>query len=90
MIAIAVSYATPEKQLEIPLRVDENCTVESAIIQSKILEHFQEINLLKNSVGIFSKPVTLDTVLHDGDRVEIYRPLITDPKEARRLKVSKQ
>lgn len=84
MITITVAYATPEKQVEIPLEVNEPCTIAQAIALSKITLQFPEINLSVASVGIFSKLASLDTMLKADDRVEIYRPLIIDPKEARR------
>jgi len=64
-----------------------NMTVQEAIEQSNILERFPEINLAVNKVGIFGKGVKLDSLPVAGDRIEIYRPLIVDPKEARRRRV---
>ena len=86
---MTVAYATPEKQVEIPLVVDESCTVELAIIRSKIMEAFPEIKFATISVGIFGQLVKLDDNLQSGDRVEIYRPLRIDPKDLRRLKAKK-
>lgn len=86
MITITVSYATPEKQAEIALSASENCTVAQAITFSKIAEQFPGIKISDNLVGIFGKRVTLNTIVRDGDRVEIYRPLVMDPKEARRFR----
>jgi len=86
MISIIVAYTTPEKQVQIPLSVEENCTVELAIKRSKIMEQFPEIKLANIRVGIYSQPVKLDSNLQAGDRIEIYRPLTIDPKELRRLK----
>lgn len=88
MISITVAYATPEKQVEIALSVEESCTIELAIKRSKIIEQFPEIKLSTIAVGIFGQPVKLDSNLQDGDRIEIYRPLTIDPKEARRLKAT--
>lgn len=84
MISITVAYATPEKQVQIALDVDESCTVELAIKRSKIIEQFPEIKLAGIAVGIFSQRVKLDSNLQAGDRIEIYRPLTIDPKDARR------
>ncbi len=89
MISITVCYATPEKQVQIALSVEESCTVELAIKRSNILEQFPEIKLSAIAVGIFGQRVKLDSNLQDGDRIEIYRPLIMDPKEARRLRALK-
>ena len=87
MIAITVAYATPEKQVEIPLPVEVNCTVEQVIALSGILSLFPEIDLSSASVGISGKRVTLCTTVSEHDRVEIYRPLQKDPKEGRRLRM---
>lgn len=85
-ISITVAYATPEKQVEIPLLVDASCTVALAIQRSGILEQFPEIRLAERQVGIGSRKATLDTLVQTDDRVEIYRPLQIDPKQARRLR----
>ena len=89
MISVTVAYATPDQQLEIPLEVEESCTVVVAIKRSGILKRFPEINLAEVQVGICSKRVALDTNLRDGDRVEIYRPLVIDPKQARLLRAKR-
>jgi hypothetical protein len=81
---VEVAYATPEKQLILVVPFQNDLTAEQAIAASGILQRFPEIELTTSSVGIFSKPCKLDTPLRDGDRVEIYRPLIADPKEVRR------
>lgn len=84
-ISVEVAYAAPKKQVILTVHSNEQAlTVEQAIEQSGILKQFPEIDLEKNKVGIFSKPCTLTTPLRKGDRVEIYRPLIADPKEIRR------
>ena len=89
MISISVCYASSKKQIEIPLNVEESCTVELAIKRSKILEKFPEIKLSNIVVGIFGQRVKLDSNLQESDRVEIYRPLIIDPKEARRFRAKR-
>ena len=83
-IKVEVVYALPEKQYLLKVRVAEGSTVEQAITASGILELRTDINLAKNKVGIFSRPVKLTDTVNEGDRVEIYRPLIADPKELRR------
>lgn len=88
MIAIEVAYALPERQEIISLTVPEGTSLEQGIKQSGIIGHFPEIDLGKNKVGIFSKPKKLDEVLRDGDRVEIYRPLIADPKQVRKQRAA--
>jgi putative ubiquitin-RnfH superfamily antitoxin RatB of RatAB toxin-antitoxin module len=87
MINITVCYATPEIQVEMPLLIEENCTVAIAIKRSGILTQFPEIDFADIQCGIYSKKVKLDDLLHENDRIEIYRPLIIDPKSARQLRV---
>lgn len=89
MIHIIVCYATPEKKAQIQLSVEESCTVEMAIKRSKIMEQFSEIKMATIAVGIFGQRVKLSSNLHDGDRIEIYRPLLIDPKDLRRIKARK-
>ncbi len=87
-IKVEVAYARPDTQVILPLEVAPGTTVEQAIVASGILERFPEIDLGKNKVGIFGKLTKLATVLGEGDRVEIYRPLIADPKEVRRQRAA--
>ncbi len=89
MIHVIVAYATPKKQIEIPLNVEENCTVALAIQRSGILQLFPDIKLAEARVGIYSKKVALDDGLRDGDRIEIYRSLKIDPKQARLLRAKR-
>lgn len=81
---IEVVFALPDEQLVIAVELPEQATVDDAIRQSKIMEKYPEIDFEVNKTGIFGKPASGDTVLHPGDRVEIYRPLIADPKEIRK------
>jgi len=83
-ISVEVIYALPQQQPLLRVSLAEGATVEDAIRLSGVLEAFPEIDLGKNKVGIFSKLVKLDEAVRDKDRVEIYRPLIADPKEVRR------
>jgi putative ubiquitin-RnfH superfamily antitoxin RatB of RatAB toxin-antitoxin module len=83
-ITVEVAYALPHRQLIIPLQVSPESTAEQAIQVSGILAKFPEIDLNQNQIGIFGKLTRLDTVLRHMDRVEIYRPLIADPKEVRK------
>jgi len=88
-INVEVAYALPDEQYIIPLSVDEGTTIEQAIELSGLLEHHPEIEVGKtNKAGIFGKAAKLDRVLQQGDRVEIYRPLIADPKEVRRKRAA--
>ena len=83
-VVVEVVYALRERQALLTARVAPGATVEQAIRASGVLEAFPEIDLAKNKVGIFSKLVKLDEPVREKDRVEIYRPLIADPKEVRR------
>lgn len=89
-IKVEVAYATPQTQLIIPFFVAAGTTVAEAIRQSGILEKFPEIDAESSKVGIFGKAVKKTDTLHEGDRVEIYRPLIADPKESRRRRAEKK
>ena len=77
-------YALPERQEIFSLRLPSGATVKEAIVASRVLSRHPEIDLAKNKLGIFARLVRPDTVLHDRDRVEIYRPLIADPKAVRK------
>lgn len=83
---ISVSYAHPEKPAWMRLDVDEGCTLRAAIVRSGILARYEDIDLERNKVGIFGKIKPLETVLAEGDRVEIYQPIVIDPKTAPRRK----
>ena len=85
---IEVVYARSDIQVLIPLEVEEGTTLRSAIERSGVLERFPEIELEKSKVGIFGKLSKLDAVLRARDRVEIYRPLIADPKEVRKKRAA--
>ena len=88
-IRVEVAYALPEKQYLQRVTLSEGATVEEAINASGLLALRSDIDLAKNKVGIFSRPVKLADAVQDGDRVEIYRPLIADPKELRRKRAEK-
>lgn len=88
-IQIELVYGTPSKQELLSLSVDKGCTVEKAIISSGILGMFEEIDLTINKVGVWNHTVKLDYQLNDLDRIEIYRPLLADPKEVRKRRAEK-
>ncbi len=88
-VSVEVVYALPERQYLKTVRLAEGSSVEQAIRASGLLELRAEIDLSSNKVGIYSRPVKLGDVVSDGDRVEIYRPLIADPKELRRIKAER-
>lgn len=87
MLSIEVVYLSLNGQAVIELNVPENTNLLEAIHLSKLLEKFPEIDLNQNKIGIFGKIASLETILQEGDRVEIYRPLLIDPKQKRLLKV---
>lgn len=87
-IPVEVAYATPERQLILKLTLPSDATLEDAIRASGILEQFPEIDLTAARVGVFGKPGKPGDPLHPGDRVEIYRPLIADPKEVRKQRAA--
>ncbi|MGD2056888.1 MAG: RnfH family protein [Gammaproteobacteria bacterium] len=88
-ITVEVAYALPDRQLILELSVAPGTTLGQAIQASGILERFPEIDLSRNKVGVFGKLGSLDTVLQGGDRAEIYRPLIADPKQVRKQRAAR-
>ncbi|AHF74642.1 ratA [Candidatus Sodalis pierantonius str. SOPE] len=88
-IRVEVIYALPERQYLRQLVLQEGSTLEQAIRASGLLALRQDIDLDVNKVGIFSRPAKLEDELSDGDRVEIYRPLLIDPKELRRQRADR-
>mgnify|MGYP000396840234 CR=1 FL=1 len=85
---VEVAYALPDDQQIFTLEVADGTTLEEAVRRSGVLERYPEIDLATNKVGIFGKLNKLDYVLRAGDRVEIYRPLIADPKEVRKQRAA--
>ena len=85
---IEVSYALQDEQSLVTLELGAGASVLQAIHASGLLARYPDINLEVNKVGIFARLVKLDTELRDRDRVEIYRPLIADPKEVRRQRAA--
>lgn len=88
LITVEVAYALPHQQMIIPVQVAPETTAEQAVKTSGILAKFPEIDLTVNQIGIFGKLTKLDTPLRHLDRVEIYRPLIADPKEVRKQRAA--
>lgn len=86
---IEVAYALAEKQTLLSLTMDEGATLKQAIELSGMLDMHPQIDLSKDKTGIFGKIVKLNTILRDQDRVEIYRPLIADPKKVRSERAAK-
>lgn len=89
-LKIEVVYALRGEQALIVLEVGEGASVREAIERSGILQRYPEIELARGRVGIFGRQVELDASLRDGDRVEIYRPLVADPKQARRERAERR
>ena len=87
-IMVEVAYALPNQQLIIPVQVAPEANAEAAIQKSGILKKFPEIDLDVNQIGVFGKLIRWDTPLRNLDRVEIYRPLIADPKEVRKQRAA--
>jgi putative ubiquitin-RnfH superfamily antitoxin RatB of RatAB toxin-antitoxin module len=81
---VGVAYADKFKQTWLKLDVPDGSSARDAILRSGLLAQFPEIDLNRNQIGIFGKIVTLDTLLTDGNRVEIYRPIIADPETVER------
>ena len=89
MITVSVVYALPERATEIELELPAGATVAEAITRSRIEERHPEVDLARAAVGLFGRRVRRDVVLADGDRVEVYRPLLADPNEARRRRAKR-
>jgi len=87
-ICVEVVYALPERQEIASLNLPAGSTAGQAIEASGLLAKFPEIDLSKNKLGIYAKLAKPDTALRDRDRVEIYRPLIADPKEVRKQRAA--
>ena len=87
-IDVEVAYATPLRQITKTVTLPAGSNVEQAIRASGLLDEYPEINLAQQRVGVFGEFVRLDECLQGGERVEIYRALIADPKEARRRRAT--
>ncbi|MBF0219509.1 MAG: RnfH family protein, partial [Gammaproteobacteria bacterium] len=85
---VEVAYATPVEQKIFKVNLPQGSTVQEAINLSGVLEQFPEIDTDNLALGIFSKACKADTVLRERDRVEIYRPLIADPKAIRKQRAA--
>ncbi len=94
LVAVEVVYAQPQTQALIALQLAPGSTLWEAVEQSGLLGQYPELQAradeLRDNVGIFGALKPADTVLKSGDRVEIYRPLVMDPKQARRLRAEKK
>ena len=90
MIEVVVCYATDREEFLHAMQVAPGTTIGEAIEGSGVLAAFPDINLVTQPVGIFAKKKTLETLLRDRDRIEIYRPLVADPKDSRRRRAAKK
>ena len=88
-IKVEVVYGLPDRQVLLEVDVEQGLTVQQVVEQSGIMEQFDGIDLAVNKVGIWNRTCKLQDIPRDGDRIEIYRPLIADPKEARRMRAEK-
>jgi putative ubiquitin-RnfH superfamily antitoxin RatB of RatAB toxin-antitoxin module len=88
-INVEVAYALPERQSIVEVQVPEGTSVLEAARRSGIAERYEDIDLDKAKFGIFGKVVSPGQVLQEGERVEIYRPLIADPKEVRKARAER-
>ena len=86
---VEVAFALPERQVLLELEVGEGASVADVIEKSELSRVFPDADFSRMQAGVWGKPVPRDHAVRDGDRVEIYRPLEVDPKEARRLKVGR-
>lgn len=86
-LTVRVFYAaSPTDMREVSVQVSPGCTIEAAILASGLLTHYPEIDLARQGVGVFSQRKKLTDVVNENDRIEIYRPLQIDPKDARRAR----
>ncbi|MHC8322372.1 RnfH family protein [Pseudomonas sp. GB2N2] len=91
VINVEVVYAAADRQVLLRTTVPAGTTVRAALLRTRVAEEFPELDLVNCPVGIFGKVVAdSDTrPVQAGDRIEIYRPLLADPKEVRRLRAAK-
>jgi putative ubiquitin-RnfH superfamily antitoxin RatB of RatAB toxin-antitoxin module len=90
LLHVTLCYATPDLELLGELWVAPGTTIGEAIAASDALAGLPEIDLATHPVGIFGKKKPLDTVLREHDRIELYRPLVADPKDSRRRRAVKK
>ena len=88
LLSIEVVYALPQKQEMFTVKLPEGATVREAVEACGVLQKYPEIDLTKNKLGVFAKLIKPDAPLRNRDRVEIYRPLIADPKQVRKQRAA--
>lgn len=87
-INVEIVYALPDEQYLLGFSIQEGATLKEGILASGILERYPELELASMMAGLFGKKAKMDHVLREKDRIEIYRPLIADPKEVRKRKAA--
>ena len=85
---VEVIYALPDEQTLFNVVLTDEATVKEVILKSKILEEYSDLDIDSMDIGLFGKATKMDQVVRDKDRIEIYRPLIADPKEVRKRKAA--
>lgn len=92
MIKVEVAYALPEKQMIIPVTISKGASMYDAVVQSGIAAKFAGLDVDAAPMGVFGKAERKpkERILEDGERVEIYRPLIADPKEVRKKRAAEK
>ena len=88
MIQVEVVYGLAEEQVLLSVSVPDNSSVKDVILVSKIIEQFPDIDIDVVKVGLFGKLTKMDQIVRERDRIEIYRPLIADPKEVRKRRAA--
>ncbi|HVI51457.1 MAG TPA: RnfH family protein [Candidatus Sulfotelmatobacter sp.] len=81
---VGVVYATPQRQMNLSVSLDDGATVRQAIDRSGLLTRCPEIDLAAVKIGVWGKMVDIDSVVEDGARIEVYRPITADPRTVKR------
>ncbi|MGY6772948.1 RnfH family protein [Gallibacterium anatis] len=89
-INVEIAYALPDHHFLKKIQVTAGSNLQAAILQSGVLQIYHDIDLRNNKVGIFGRLAKLTDIIQEGDRIEIYRPLLADPKEIRRKRAAEQ
>lgn len=90
VINVEVAYVNDDRSFLLPLTLNHSASISDVIAKSGILDQCPEIDLKENKVGVFSQVRELNDLVEDGDRIEIYRPLLADPKDSRRRRAAGQ
>ncbi len=84
-VQVEVVYAMPDEQYRECITVPEGSTARCVVESSTVLAKLKQVDMSQIKIGIYGRLITLDTVMQDGDRLEVYRPLRADPKTVRRM-----